>query len=662
MDGQSREATRAVSARPGGDGPRRGAMRRGPHGGFGRLAPPRRVRLWCWLALGLALLPLLYRRPGERKHFDHLVNRPLPAAELRLPDGRAAPALGLLGPRGGVFVFLGTQCPVSNQYLPTLKALAGECRDRGVAVVGVNANASETPEQVAEHVREFGVTFPVAKDPEGAAAERWRVGRTNEALLVDGRGVLRYRGAIDDELRPGLRRGAPTRPLLRLAIDAMLAGRPIEEPVTTAYGCPIEWPAQAPGRRTAPRVRAAAPAIVAAREEAAPAVEVGAVTYAGDVAPILAEKCQACHRPRQVAPFALLGYRDARRWAAGIAEVVEDYRMPPWHADPRFGRFENDRSLTPRQRAVLLAWVEQGCPPGDPAREPPPREFPEGWSIGTPDAIYTMPEPFEVPARGTVAIQRFRVPSGLAEDRWVQKVEMQPGVRSVVHHMFVFIEPHRDSPADLLKTGPTLVAYAPGDAPSIYPPGIARRIPAGSDLMFEVHYTPDGRTRFDRSSVGLIFAREPVRHQAVFKGIPDKTLDIPPGEPNYPARSSYTFPRAVHLLSLMPHMHLRGKDFRYDIVSPGGRRETLLSVPAYDFGWQSVYRLAEPLAVPAGARLECFAHFDNSAANPANPDPRARVRWGDLTTDEMMIGYIDYYEDRPERGPLAGGAIVRSGR
>jgi peroxiredoxin len=556
-------------------------------------------------------------------------------------DGRVIESSRLLGPRGAVLVFLGTQCPVSNQYVPKLNELCAAAEAQGVRLFGINSNASETVGQVRAQAQEHGLRFPMLKDPGGAAAERWKVTRTNEALLVDARGVLRYRGAIDDELRPGVRKGSEVHPFLEEAIRAVVAGRAVATPTTEVFGCPIEWP-QPAAAGTRPRIRPAHAAILAARRERDEAVAVGPVTYHRDVAAILADRCQPCHRPRQVAPFSLRDYPEARRWAAAIAEAVEDYRMPPWHADPRYGRFANDRSLTARQRATLLAWVEQGCPEGDPVDEPSPRPFPDSWSIGTPDAIYEMPEPFEVPAHGTVPIQRFRIASGLSEDRWIQAAEMQAGDRS-----FVFIEPHRDNPGALARTGPVLVAYVPGDAPSIYPPGIAKRIPAGSDLLFEVHYTPTGRRRVDRSRVGLIYAREPVHHEAVFRGVSDRSLVIPPGAADYPSRASYTFPRPVHLLSLFPHMHMRGKDFRIIAAFPDGRRETLLSVPAYDYAWQSVYRLAEPMALPAGTRIECLAHFDNSAANLVNPDPTATVRWGDNTTDEMMIGYLEYYEDSP---------------
>ncbi|HEX8204008.1 MAG TPA: peroxiredoxin, partial [Isosphaeraceae bacterium] len=349
-----------------------------------------------------------------------------------------------------------------------------------------------------------------------------------------------------------------------------------------------------------------------------------------------------------------LSYDDARRHAAMIGEVVEDRRMPPWHADPRHGHFENDRSLSPQERATLLAWVEQGTPLGDPAELPAPRHFPEGWSIGQPDVVFEIPEPYTVAAQGTLPYQRFRVSTGFTQDQWIQAAEARPGDRSVVHHIIVYVVDPKGNVRNLGQSH--LCGYAPGDMPSIYPVGTAKKIPAGSDLLFEVHYTPIGKIKTDRSAVGLIFAREPVTRQALTIGIAQPKFAIPPGDDNYRVESSYTVRGDARLLSFMPHMHLRGKDFRYTATYPDGTSEVLLSVPAYDFGWQSTYRLAELKAMPRGTRIDCVAHYDNSANNPANPDPAKTVRWGEQTWQEMMIGYIDADIARPSDGSSAPAA------
>ena len=411
-----------------------------------------------------------------------------------------------------------------------------------------------------------------------------------------------------------------------------------------------------PGVRVGPaKLRPPSAEVVATFEPDDAPVEVGPVTFAEHVAPILQAKCQACHRPGQVAPFSLVSYDDATRRKLGIKEVVLDRRMPPWHADPRHGTFANDRGLSARERASLVAWVDQGTPLGDPKHLPEARSFPEGWTIGEPDIIFSMADPFTVPSEGVLSYQKFRVPTNFDHDVWVQALEARPGDRRVVHHVCVFLEgkvPNEEGRAER----PELVCYAPGDMPSVFPAGTAKKIPAGATLVFEVHYTPIGVARSDRSSVGMIFARETVRRRAVTKGVADKDLSIPPGARHHESRSSFAFPFDARLLSLSPHMHLRGQDFRYDAVYPDGRREILLSVPAYDFAWQSVYRLVEPKAMPRGTRIECLAHFDNSAGNPSNPDPSAVVRWGDQTWDEMMIGYLDY-DVSDESGAIAGRPV-----
>lgn len=407
-------------------------------------------------------------------------------------------------------------------------------------------------------------------------------------------------------------------------------------------------PRNVPARRTLgsrPTIRALPAEVVAARDDGEPAVEVGAVTYAADVARIVQDRCQTCHRPGQVAPFALTTYDDAVAHASMIAEVVENRRMPPWHADPKVGHFQNDRSLSARERATLLAWVEQGTPLGDPGALPPPRQFSDGWNIGTPDVVLTMAEPYKVVAEGVLNYQRFRVETGFSEDRWIQAAEARPGNRAVVHHICVFLADDRPKGDRMSDERRELVCYAPGDLPSVFPPGTAKQIPARGSLVIEVHYTPIGTVQTDQSSVGLVFARTPVSRRAFTKGISQKNFAIPPGATGYAVRSTYTFANDARLLSLMPHMHLRGHDFRYTATYPDGRTESLLWVPAYDFGWQSVYRLVEPRPMPRGTRIDCLAHYDNSASNPANPDPSITVRWGEQTFDEMMIGFIDFDED-----------------
>jgi peroxiredoxin len=574
--------------------------------------------------------------------------------------GKDVSLYGFRGKKAAVIVFGGVDCPVGNLYMPRLAELAKTYRDHGVVFLLINANAQESAARVAEHAKSHALDFPVLKDDRNVVADQLMIERTCEAVVLDASAVMRYRGAIDDQYGLGARRSEPSKRFVADALDAILAAKPVETSASTVVGCPIDRVASKDTALKNPRIRPAAAEIVAARkeEETKAPVTVGAVTYAADVAQILQNKCQSCHRPKQAAPFSLLSYDDAKRWSGSIQEVVEDRRMPPWHADPRYGHFENDRSLSARERAVLLAWVEQGTPLGDPARIPPPRTFVEGWTIGKPDVVFSIPEQ-TVQAQGTVNYMYFRVPTGFTEDKWVSAIEPRPGDRAVVHHIIIFLD-------DKKGRREHLAGYAPGEMPSIFPPGVAKRIPAGSDLVFQVHYTPVGKIKLDQSIVGFTFANEAPKYRAVTRGIAQQRFQIPPGAANHEVRSSMTFNADARLLSFMPHMHLRGKDFVYTAVYPDGRREILLSVPAYDFAWQSYYRLAEPKIMPKGAKIECVAHFDNSEGNLANPDPKATVRWGDQTYEEMMIGYIDYIPDapidaKPAAAKSASAALTRPG-
>ncbi len=548
------------------------------------------------------------------------------------------------GKKAAVLVFLGTECPVGNLYLPRLGELSKEFAPQGVVFLGINSNQQESAEAIAAHAKEFAIPFPVLKDGGAKVADLYQAERTCEVIVLDEKAAVRYRGAIDDQYGYGTRRPKVIKNYLSDTLKTLLDGKEIELRGTTVIGCPIERAVAKTASSTIPRIRPASPVIVEALKEE-PVVEVGPVTYASHVATILQNSCQGCHRPKAAAPFSLLTYDDAKRWSASITEVVEDRRMPPWHADPRFGHFQNDRRLSPKDRATLLAWVEQGSPLGDPKDIPAAKTFPDEWVVAKPDLILEMPEEYTVRADGFLDYQEFRIPTGLKEDTWAQSIECLPGDRSVVHHIIAYLDDHKGRrDVDAMEH---LGGYAPGELPGVYEPGIAKKIPAGSDIVLQIHYTPMGKIRKDRSRVGFVFSKTPPQHVAKTAGILNTNFKLAPGADNVEVKSKFKFGQDSHLLSFMPHMHLRGKDFRYDLIFPDGRRETLLSVPAYDFAWQSYYRLKEPLALPKGTVIECTAHFDNSSKNLANPDPTKEVRWGQQTYDEMMIGYIDFYRDSP---------------
>lgn len=532
-------------------------------------------------------------------------------------------------------VFMGTECPVNNLYMRRLKELHEEYASKGVQFLGINSNSQDTAERIAEHAQAHQVPFPVLKDADHRVADLFQAARTPEVYVLDGKGTICYGGRIDDQYGIGFQRTKPTRGDLAEALNDILEGKPISVAKTAVAGCVI-------GR--------------------AKKAEAGAtITYTKQVSRILQNNCQECHRPGQIGPFSLLTYDKARGWADTIREVVNDGRMPPWHADPRYGKFSNDRSLSKQDRETLLAWIDQGCPQGDDKDLPPPKEFTgtDGWVIGKPDAVLSMPSEFKVPAKAGkdgIPYQHFMVSTNFTEDRWIQAAEAKPGNRAVVHHIVVFsIAPGQQRQINVEEGGELgdfIVATAPGDLPLVLEPGVAKKLPKGATLVLQLHYTPNGVEQTDRSSVGLIFAKEPPKHIARTQLVMQQRFAIPPGDGNYKVDQTVTFKKDVVVLSIFPHMHLRGKSFEFRAVYPDNRSEVVLSVPRYDFAWQSVYRLEKPLRFPAGTRLDCTAHFDNSAENPNNPDPTQTVRWGDQTWEEMMVGFVDYHlaEETSEKG------------
>jgi peroxiredoxin len=517
-----------------------------------------------------------------------------------------------------VVVFVGTECPINNAFMPRLAELQRAYAPKGVQFLAINSNMQDSAAAVAEHARKFAVPFPVLKDSGSKVADLFGAQRTPEAFVLDERQVVRYQGRIDDQYGIGYTRPLPKHRDMVEAIDALLAGKAVPMPTTQVQGCLI-------ARAVRPKANVS-------------------VTYTEHVARILQKNCQECHQPGQIGPMSLLTYDDAAAWAETIREVVADRRMPPWLADPHFGKFSNDRSLSKKESDTLLAWVDQGCPKGDDRFMPPPRTFVPGWRIGKPEVIFSMKDAYDVQATAPktgIPYQYFEIESGFTEDRWVQRAEAKGGAAAVVHHIVVFIVPPGLDFNPQQGNAPVLCGTAPGDMPLILPPGTAKRIPARSKFVFQMHYTANGTAQKDRSSVGLIFADKAPDREVLTIAMMNPELAIPPGADNYKRESMLPIRNKAYLYNFMPHMHLRGKDFLYEAVFPDGRKETLLWVPRYNFNWQNVYRCARPVEMPAGSKLHCVAHYDNSANNPNNPDPTKLVLWGDQTWEEMMIGWVD---------------------
>jgi hypothetical protein len=402
-----------------------------------------------------------------------------------------------------------------------------------------------------------------------------------------------------------------------------------------------------------------------------------APTFSKDVAPILYSKCVSCHRPGEVAPMSLISYQDVRPWAKSIREKVAARVMPPWFADSSYGHFRNDRSLTEPEIDTIVQWATAGARQGNPADMPRLPTFTEGWQIGKPDIVFEMAAEYQIPADGTIDYQYFEVPTNFTEDKWVQAGEVRAGNSEHVHHIIVsVIEPERINRSNVVSVRPIfaagqapaprapreltaeqraqlaqanrrgnatmLVNWAVGEDAPVYRPGTAKRIPAGSTLLFQVHYVSNGAPAKDRSKIGLIFAKEPPQREMRTGIIANPSFAIPPGVADHLVEAEATFSDAVKVWTMHPHMHLRGADMTYTAIYPDGRSEIVLRVPKYDFGWQTDYWLAEPLALPKGSKLHVTAHFDNSSANRNNPNPKETVRWGDQTWEEMMIGFFTY--------------------
>lgn len=517
-----------------------------------------------------------------------------------------------------VVVFLGTECPLAKLYAGRLAQFDADFTDRGVQWIGINSNQQDTLQEIAVYAKKHSVEFPILKDPGAKIAQQFGATRTPEAFLLDGQRVVRYQGRIDDQYGVGTARGEPTRSELRDALEAVLAGKPVARPNAPAVGCLI-------GRR--PDV---SPADGATHS----------VTYSRQISRLMQKHCVSCHREGQIAPFTLTDHQDVAAWAETMMEVIDDGRMPPWHANPKHGQFYNDSRMEPEEKELFRDWIDAGCPEGDRAELPEPLSFAGGWGIPEPDAVFRMPEEFQVPASGTVPYQHFFIDPGFTEDKWVYAAEARPGNRAVVHHLIMFYLPpgqERHRPEDPLFNA--VAAFAPG-LPAIQgPKRYAVRIPAGSRLGFQVHYTPNGSPQIDRSEAGICFAdfdevEKEVRVQAAF----NFRFLIPPGDPDYEVRQQYRFGEDTLLYGLTPHMHYRGKSFRFTANYPDGASEILLDVPRYDFNWQNIYLLEQPKKLPEGTMLDLEAHFDNSAANPLNPDPAKAVYWGDQTWEEMMLG------------------------
>ena len=528
-----------------------------------------------------------------------------------------------------VAVFLGTECPLAKLYGPRLAELHAKYSSRGVAFIGVNPNQQDSLTEIAAHARRHGLKFPVLKDTGNRLADQLSVTRTPEVVVWDQDEQIRYRGRIDNQYGVGYIRAKGTQHDLVNALDELLAGREVTVAKTEAVGCLIG------------RVRQPDPD--------------STVTYSNQVARILQKRCVECHREGEIAPFTLGNYDDVVGWAEMIAEVVDEGRMPPWHADPAHGKFSNDRRLTSEERRQLIEWATHGAPEGDPAELPEPRTFLVGTQLPQ-EADRTLkmsPTPFTVKAEGEIAYQNFEVDPEFKEDKWITMAEALPGNRAVVHHIVIFVKPPETKEATPFAPGlQYLTTYVPGYLARPLTEGKAKFVPAGSKFVFQMHYTPIGIEQEDLSTLRLVYTDRDKVDEIVLSGavsMDTRKLVIPAHAGNHRSVASEKVGyESGKLISLFPHMHLRGKSFKVTAKYDSGKEDVLLDVPNYDFNWQTTYRLSEGKELPKGTEIEIVGHHDNSEDNLANPDPSEEVKWGDQTWEEMLILLYEWSAPLPE--------------
>ena len=535
-----------------------------------------------------------------------------------------------------VTVFLSTQCPVSKVYTPRLNALERQFKSQGVQFRGIFSNMQESQAEIGRFTQSRQLSFECVKDADGHLAAKYGATMTPQAFVEDPSGKILYQGRIDDNVDTSQ---VHKRDLVE-AINAVLAGRVVNHPKTVAFGCIIRRPA----------------GVVASSQ----------ITYSHDVAPILQRQCVTCHRAGEIGPMALNSYAQAAAWRGDIKRNTQSRQMPPWKADPGAGEFQDARRLSSKELSTIAKWVDAGAPEGDPKDLPVPVHYTEGWPLGQPDLVLQPDRPYHVAADGADVYRCYVIPTDFDHDRYVSAVDVQPGNRTVVHHVIAFIDGsgasagkdgHEKEPGYTSFGGvgftPTgaLGGWAPGITAHYLPLGVATQVPAGARIVLQVHYHKDGKPETDLSRVGLYFAKGPT----------DKTLhvipmihglEIPAGDAHYTVTTvSVPSPVDTHLIAITPHMHWLGHQIKAVATLPGGKKVPLISISDWDFNWQNTYFYKRPIALPKGTTISMTATYDNSARNLKNPNsPPKMVTWGEATTDEMCIAFLHYTLDREHLG------------
>jgi thiol-disulfide isomerase/thioredoxin/mono/diheme cytochrome c family protein len=556
-----------------------------------------------------------------------------------------------------VIALTSVTCPLCKKFAPSLARIEAAYAGQGVKFVYINVSGEDSADDMHGQIKDHAFKGLYLNDKDQSIVTALHAKTTTEMFVIDGGNTLVYRGAVSDQYGVGFSHDAPRQRFLENALDAALAGQRPTISATSSPGCAIELAADA--------------------AKHAAATEPATITYTKDIARIVQNNCIECHRSGGVAPFSLETFEAVSKRASMIRTVTQEGIMPPWFAvEPKAdgdgkvndtpshaeSPWANDRSLSDAEKDTIAAWIKAGKPRGNDADLPLPSTFATGeWRIGKPSAVYQLPEPIAIKADGVMPYQIVMVPTNLAEDTWVRGTQIIPTDKAVVHHVLVFVlpeaalrDPNIRRQAAIDESGGFFAAYVPGNDSVVYPDGLAKRLPKKSVLLFQIHYTPNGKATRDQMKIGFLFDEQAPKHIVRTAGIAGRGLSIPPNAANHQERASVRMPADAKVLAFMPHMHVRGKAFRYELDRPGdagsgddqglgGGRELLLDIPRYDFNWQLRYLRREPLDVPKGSTIYATAWFDNSAGNPANPDPSKTVRWGSQTYDEMMLGYVEYY-------------------
>lgn len=571
-----------------------------------------------------AAVPRRYRR---LKPSDHLVGRIMPEIAFRDIDGGNHNLAECKSAQATVIAVTSTSCPLSKRFLPTLarieKLYVGK-----INFIYVNPISTDSNESIRSAIQVNDLKGPYVRDPEGTLLSVLGARSSTDCFVVDQAMTLRYRGAVDDQYGLGYSLAEPQQSLLAEALDAVLLGKTPTIAATDAPGCRLK--------------------LASYNKSKSSSKTATQITYHNRISRIMQAHCAECHHDGGVAPFALTSYQDVEAHAGMIAEVLKEGTMPPWFAAPQKTvsmAWMHDRSLSATDKADLLTWLGSDQAIGNPADAPIPAKFSDDWQMGTPDVLWSIPKPISVPASGVMPYQTAIIETRLEEDKWVYGFEIRPTAREVVHHIGVYVEagPHPDQMgSDAESTGSYFALYVPGTSWRRFPEGCAKLLPKGAKLRFQIHYTPNGTPVEDQTQIGFYYAKQPPQHELKMIGVVNPKLKIPPFAPNHCETCWIALPNDIQIVSLLPHMHARGKAFRLQSISKSGEMTTLLDVPRYDFNWQLAYQFATPQAIPKGTKLKVTGWFDNSDKNPANPDPTKTVGVGLQSTDEMLVGYVEF--------------------